>query len=71
MFDDEQVMFNDEQKKFINSLLKNIDFSKPLSDDDYCDIIEAVSEDLQLHGIEMDDVNEHGEFCESILDLIP
>ena len=43
-----------------------------LNDDQYCDLMEAVSEYLQFHGINSagDGVNEIGALCEGLLDWL-
>ena len=62
-------------EKYID-LLKSLELEfdpfDELSDDQYCDLLEAVSEYLQLHGINStgDGVNETGALCEGLLDWL-
>ena len=56
----------------IRSLELEFDPFDELNDDQYCDLLEAVSEYLQLHGINSagDGVNETGALCEGLLDWL-
>lgn len=66
------VAFCNNQIAFMKSIGISVDFSKPLSDADYADIEEKVSEHLQKHGFDANYLpSEDGKLCESILDLLP
>ena len=65
-------MFSTQQISFMKALGISVDFSKALSDADYVDIEEKVSEHLQIHGFDDNYLpTEDGKMCESILDLLP
>lgn len=63
-------MFNAEQIALMRDLGMNFDFSN-LSDDEYCEIEEKVSDELTLHCLDSNyEPNERGLICESILDSL-
>lgn len=61
-------MFNEKQRKFIQSLGLKLDFDN-LTDDDLVNIEDAVAEKLQQSGFNVAyDTTSVGKMCESILD---
>ena len=61
------MAFTEKQKELIKSIGLNVDFDN-LSDDDICDIMLAVGDELTLHGLdEHYEPNERGKICEEIL----
>lgn len=69
-YDDEIPEFDSYEKKFISSLIPNLDFEK-LSDDEYVLIVDAVSG--EYGGVCQDDPIQDIEkclICESILDKL-
>ena len=62
-------MFKKEQIDFMHKIGLKIDFSKPLSEEDFEMIEDKVSFYLQKHGFDKDyNTNKTGRMCESILD---
>ena len=63
-------MFTPQQLEFIRAL--GIDTQSPISDENYIEIEDKVSEYLQLYGFdEHYEPTAEGIMCESILDAIP
>lgn len=61
------MAFTEKQKELIKSIGINVDFDN-LSDDDICDIMLAVGDELTLHGLDENyEPNERGKICEEIL----
>lgn len=63
--------FSKNQINFMISIGISAKFANALSDTDYEEIEEKVSEHLQKHGFDKNyEPNEHGKMCESILDML-
>nr|DAW81117.1 MAG TPA: hypothetical protein [Caudoviricetes sp.] len=63
-------MFNEEQIEYMKKIGISLKFDN-LSEDDYINIEDKVSEHLQKYGYDEDyEPTDDGKICESILDLI-
>ena len=61
------MAFTEKQKELIKSIGLNVNFDN-LSDDDICDIMLAVGDELTLHCLDENyEPNERGKICEEIL----
>jgi len=61
------MVFTEKQKELIKDIGLKVDFDN-LSDDDICDIMLAVGDELTLRGLDKNyEPNERGKICEEIL----
>ena len=65
------MRFQESQISFMKEIGISADFSKSLSDSDYQEIEEKLSEYLQIKGFDKEYLpTAEGKLCESILDLL-
>jgi len=67
-----KIDYPKEYRLLLRSLELEFDPFEELNDDQYCDLLEMISEYLQFHGINHtgDGVNEIGALCEGLLDWL-
>ncbi len=62
--------FNKEQIDLLKKVGVRTDFNSDMSTDEVEEFVDNVSEYMQLHGISDNGLNEAGQMCEDILNLI-
>ena len=65
-----KLKFNDKQLELLNQIGFSFDVQKDLSDDEYFEIDQKVSDYMMMNGFEKDEPNQIGLLCESILDIL-
>ncbi len=66
----ETVSLTNRQKELLSSFDLPTDF-EGLTDDEYFAIDERMSDEMQLHGLSDDGLNDYGELCESVILALP
>lgn len=66
----ESVSLTNRQKELLSSFDLPTDF-EGLTDDEYFAIDERMSDEMQLHGLADDGLNDYGELCESVILALP
>ena len=62
--------FSKEQVGLLKKVGVRTDFNSDMSADEVEEFVDNVSEYMQLHGISENGLNEEGQMCEDILNLI-
>ena len=65
-----KLKFNDKQLELLNQIGFSFDVQKDLSNDEYFEIDQKVSDYMMMNGFEKDEPNQIGLLCESILDIL-
>ncbi len=66
----EAVSLTNRQKGLLSSFDLPTDF-EGLTDDEYFAIDERMSDEMQLHGLADDGLNDYGRLCESVILALP
>lgn len=66
----ETVSLTNRQKELLSSFDLPTDF-EGLTDDEYFAIDERMSDEMQLHGLSDDGLNDYGELCKSVILALP
>lgn len=66
----EVVSLTNRQKELLSSFGLPIDF-EDIIDEEYFAIDELMSDEMQLHGLSDDGLNDYGELCESVILALP
>jgi len=65
-----KLKFNDKQLELLNQIGFSFDVQKDLSDAEYFEIDQKVSDYMMTNGFENDEPNQIGLICESIMDIL-
>ena len=66
----EVVSLTNRQKELLSSFGLPIDFEDIIDEEDFA-IDELMSDEMQLHGLSDDGLNDYGELCESVILALP